>query len=546
MENFRALKVIDKFRRFFERLGVDYEIMRKILQVKLTLDGRRVPTIMNSSSMKKEGNNFVKSLWMYLIISAIMLPFILFGKNYLFQMSIVFGISMFMIMTSMVSDFSSVLLDIRDKNIILTKPVNSKTLSIAKIVHILIYMFYITAAICGIPLIAGLFKHGIVFFLVFLIEIILMDLFIVVLTALIYLLILKFYDGEKLKDIINYVQIVLTIAITIGYQLIGRLFDFADIGKMVFSPKWWQYFIAPIWFSAPFEFFINGMKNFYIITFSILAIIIPIISIFIYVKLVPSFEKNLQKLNNNNSNDKVKNKRLSYFISTLICKGKKERTFYRFTADMIKSERVFKLRVYPSLGFSIIFPFIFLFNNVKNGGWNSIPSSKLYLYIYFIAILVPTIITTMGYSGSYKGAWVYRIVPLDDTTPIFKGSLKAILVRLILPMYIIDSIIFMIIFKGKIIIDLIVVFLNIMLFTIICFKISKKSLPFSNAFNSAQNKGEGLIFLPMFVILGILVLIHYFSTKSVYGIYIYMMILIIVNIISWRSVFNVPFKELND
>lgn len=48
------MKFLDRFKGLFERLGIDYYIMRRILQVKLTLDGRRTPTTMiNSSKIKK-------------------------------------------------------------------------------------------------------------------------------------------------------------------------------------------------------------------------------------------------------------------------------------------------------------------------------------------------------------------------------------------------------------------------------------------------------------------------------------------------------------
>ena len=172
--------------------------MRKILQIKFIMDSRRVPTIVSNSSKKekendsKDENNFNKSLLIYGFIGIIIVPIVWMGENFIFQMSFVFGILMFMIMTSLISDFSSVLLDIRDKNIIFSKPVNSKTLSMAKIIHVLTYMFFITVSLSGAGLVAALVRHGILFFLIFLLEIILMDLFIVVLTALLYLIILKF------------------------------------------------------------------------------------------------------------------------------------------------------------------------------------------------------------------------------------------------------------------------------------------------------------------------------------------------------------------
>ena len=127
-------------------------------------------------------------------------------------------------------------------------------------------------------------------------EIILIDLFLIVVTGLIYLLILRFFDGEKLKDIINYVQIGLTITLSAGYQLIGRIFNFVDLNNIEFINKWWTYILSPVWFAAPLELIINNNRERYIIVYSLMAFIIPIISIIIYIKLMPAFERNLQKL----------------------------------------------------------------------------------------------------------------------------------------------------------------------------------------------------------------------------------------------------------
>lgn len=68
-------------------------------------------------------------------------------------------------MTSMISDFSSVLLDVRDRSILSTKPIATKTVNAAKFMHIFIYLAYLTIALTTIPLLVGLFTQGIIFFL---------------------------------------------------------------------------------------------------------------------------------------------------------------------------------------------------------------------------------------------------------------------------------------------------------------------------------------------------------------------------------------------
>ncbi|WP_391208789.1 hypothetical protein [Psychrobacillus sp. L4] len=132
MIDFNSLRILDRFKGLFWKSGIDYEIMRKIIQLKLTMDSRRMPTIFNGSKVKKEGNQFLKFLWMYALYGLILLtPFLFLGKQYIFLISIMFSLLIFILMTSMISDFSAVLLDIRDKNILHTKPINTKTLNAA-------------------------------------------------------------------------------------------------------------------------------------------------------------------------------------------------------------------------------------------------------------------------------------------------------------------------------------------------------------------------------------------------------------------------------
>lgn len=249
------------------------------------MDGRRLPTIFSQNAKKKDkdtNNQYIKSLWIYVLFGLFMIPFILMGENYLFQMSLFYGIFTFFIMTSMISDFSSVLLDIRDRNILFPKPVDKRTISMTKMVHIVIYLSFLTIALVGIPLIVGLIKHGFLFFLTTVVSIILIDLFIVVLTALIYLFILRFFDGEKLKDIINYVQIVLSLGIMVGYQLLVRSFEFIDL-SISLEPQWWQVFIFPMWYGAMMEVIMNGNAQLFHLLFTVLGILMPLLSIWIYI-----------------------------------------------------------------------------------------------------------------------------------------------------------------------------------------------------------------------------------------------------------------------
>ncbi|PKM93432.1 MAG: hypothetical protein CVU84_15720 [Firmicutes bacterium HGW-Firmicutes-1] len=540
MKEFKVLKIIDRFGRLFEQFGVDYEVMRKILQVKLIMDGRRVPTIIGNGKNKvneaKDSNNFLKSLWLYALLGIILVPITIMGENFIYQMSIIFGILMFMVMTSMISDFSAVLLDVRDKNILFTKPVNRQTINMAKLIHIIIYMFFITISLVGTSLIAALIRHGIVFFLVYSIAVIFMDFFIVVLSALLYLIILKFFDGEKLKDIINYFQIGLTIVMSIGYQLIGRVFSIVNL-ELVYQPKWWQYFIPPIWFGGFFELIFNKNYTGSLVVLSMMSIIIPLIAIFIYIKLIPTFENNLQKLNNNSAKSKKKRSGLFSNLYKILIFNKEEKILFQFTTDMMKKERDFKLRVYPSIGFAIIFPIMIIFMQVGFKSVDSISMSKMYFSIYLCAILIPTALMMIKHSTNYKGAWIFKVLPIESFAAILKGSLKAVIINLLTPIFVIQSFIFMFIFGVRIFPDLLLVFLNLLVYIIICFCSFSKALPFSQPYD-VGNGSDGVMVIVLFIVLAIQAGIHFFCSFFLLGRILLAIILILTNFIIWKITFR--------
>lgn len=516
------------------RFGVDYPTMRKILAVKLTMDGRRTPTIFNQQAKKKnklEENGFIKSLGMYVLTSIIFIPLIAFGKNYIYQMSAFFGIVMFLVMTSMISDFSNVLLDIRDKGILQTKPIDKKTINAAKTVHISIYLFLLTASLTIVPVIIGTFTHGILFLFLAIIELVLVNLFIVVLTSIVYYFILRFFDGEKLKDIINYVQIGLSVSIAVGYQILGRAFSLVNL-KITFSPSWWHFLIPPFWFGAPFELILNSHSNPYLIGFSILAVVIPVVSIVVYNLMMPSFEKNLQKLTNNSGKNK-RNRKWKNWLAGVVCRNNEEKVFFRFADNMMRNEREFRLKVYPSLGLSMVIPFIFLFNQLNSSSYAELVSGKGYLVIYTSCLIIPNALAMLKYSGKYKGAWLYKTAPIPNLAPLYSAALKVFIANLFFPVYFVLSLIFIGIFGMRIIPDLLIVFVFSIFYTVICSNYLKGTLPFSESFEDAQ-QNSGLKIIVALLFGGIFALIHFGVTFIPFGVFVYLILLMIITIISWK------------
>lgn len=535
MGEYKLLKFLDKFKGLYTRIGVDYEKMRIILKIKLTLDRRRTSTIMGSSNKKDEEseNSFVYALIMYGIIGAFIGIIILSSSNAMFSFSIAFGMFMFFVLTSFISDFSNVLLDVRDKNVIGTKGVNNKTIAAAKVTHICYYIFLISLALSWLSII-GMFRFGILTGILFLGELIVADILMIVITALIYLCILRFFNGEKVKDIINFVQIALTIVMTIGYQFLGRMFNVFDL-NIVYKSRIWNLLLPPMWFAAPLYAVNGGEINKIIIMLITLAFIVPIIAIILYLKNISKFEDSLSKLNSVRNNEKEKSKGVFYRFGRWTCRNNEEKAAYNLSVSVMKREREFKLKAYPNLGFIIIFPILFIFIFTNNyEGIESIPLS-MSLNIYWFILMIPSILMTLQYSNDYKAAWIYESVFIKDTANIYRGAYKALIVNLLLPLYLVESVIFTVIFGIQVLGILIIVFIFLLIFIATEHIIGKLSLPFTTKAGVVDNGSNLLNILLGMILVGIAATINYFLLSNIIALIVYGIALVIVALFMWRK-----------
>ena len=173
MKDFFILKLLDNFKFIYKKIGVDYKQVRLILQSKLIIDSRK------NSKDNNESNSFYKSLIIYTILGLFAAFMLKLNIDGFVRLTIYFTFIMSVIFMAFISEFSSVLLDIKDKNILSTKGIDSKTLNIAKITHILIYIIMLSLAISGFGIMVA-FSFGIKFLILFITSIILIDLLMII------------------------------------------------------------------------------------------------------------------------------------------------------------------------------------------------------------------------------------------------------------------------------------------------------------------------------------------------------------------------------
>ena len=216
---------------------------------------------------------------------------------------------------------------------------------------------------------------------------------------------------------------------------------------------------------------------------------------------------------------------------------------------MLSNERKLKLQLYPQLAFALAMPFLMLSGIIGNGvSWSDIlvdfAKSKLYLTVYWSTVFLAFTATMISSSENYRGAWIYRVLPIQSPAPLLKGALKAFIVKFIIPIYLLIALIFVLLCGLKIIPDLILTFINMIMVLLFIFKLNRKELPFYRDFQVMQGMNRMGIMLISILICGLCALVHLLLTYIPFGITLNIVLSLVIIMILWRKSFNITWKEI--
>lgn len=534
MNEFLSLKILDSFKKIFEGFGIDYKLLRIILKTKLTLDMRRAPAINTNNRRKKdeEQTSIFKGYILHMLFGVMLAFFIYFIKDEMIRMMYFSGAFFFMTTMYLISDFSFVLLDTKDKNILMTKPVNSRTVSLSKVLHILIYMIRLNAFIAGPSFVAMAMSNNLLVIPILLLEVLMMDLLIFLLTAFIYLLVLRFFDGELLRNIINVIQILLTILVTVGYQIAIRMIDFTSLQNMKYNFNRIHYLNPILWFGAPFEIVYNGGKS-YLYVFTALIIMVPVVSFIIYLGLSKKMESLLLKLEGEGKERPSKH-RIEKLVGLMITRNEISKQSFYFSNAMFRSDRSLKLKIYPALSTGILLPILMIFN-MRMGGQQIEATGYEYLYLYFNLLMFPSIYYLVNYSSAWKGSYVFVSSGFMDKKDLYRGLMGSMAYRFFIPLIILNGVIFTVIFKFRFTMDIVILFLAGVVVMPLIGKIYLE-VPFSKAIDESNQRDSFDKFLLSIGTVAVFVVLHFFSHAVTLGIWIYLAVLLAVIPISWRFI----------
>ena len=488
-------------------LGADIAQLKAILKVRLMLDDRR-PMTLGKQQPRKKPFKFMTVLSVF--ISAVI------GFMYIFPLDlqdsfmglwIYFSVFLVMLSIMLITDFSTVLFDSRDKTILLPRPINERTLLLSRLLHMFIYLFRIVFPMSLAGWIMFSFVKGWKAAVWFPFSIIMLTVVALFLVNACYLLVLRFSRPGKFKDVINYFQIVFSIMFFAFIYLMPRAVSNEGFVQLNHADFKWAVFTPTYWLAASWSWFEADTVWPFTKWVSILAVAGPALLVWLTVKyLSPSFAK---RIGNIDVVDYEPAKELESSKPATTKGVKKESQFYLKLANLFNKDplgkagfsiawlqtersRNFKMRVYPTFAYVPVYFFFLITQSkqpVKEVFANMHNTSKHILLLYMTSFVVMQLLSMLVFSDQYKASWIYYSSPVERPGAVMGGAFKGIWVKYFVPMFLAVSIFVLYIWGLSSLFDIILAFVNITLFAMCIMRVAHRRLPFS-AMEQMNEKGN--------------------------------------------------------
>ncbi|WP_345953572.1 hypothetical protein [Mucilaginibacter sp. PAMB04168] len=503
------LKLVNLLMPLLERTGVDTYQLYHILRIKLQMDDRR-PSAMFSHRRKAAATpGKATSSWAVSLVTVFVGGFmgvtLLLFKGPMTGQTVYFSMFMVMMALTLITDFTTVLLDVRDQYILLPRPVSDRTLAISRILHISIYVFKLALlqGLAGIVIIG--FVDGLLAVPLFIVQIVQITFLSIVLVNVVYLILMRTVSPERFKDVISYFQIGFSVVIFAAYYLLPRLIDVSDLARIELLHHTWSYFIPPVWIAALNEVLIHPDRATLITSLmAIIGVTAPLVGLWLVAKvLAPGFNKRLAVAATSDGNStspapahgagKKPKFDLVGKMANLLAPNPVENAGFRITWKLAARVREFKLKVYPAFAYVPIY-FVYFALNGKGSladRFHKLQAGYYYIFlIYLSTFIVSSVLQNISFSEKFKPAWIYYALPIKQPGKILSGMYKAVVVLYYLPYCIILGGISIAIWGPKVINDIILAFFVGMIYGILMALFMVKGLPFSKPVLIKQSGGR--------------------------------------------------------
>ncbi len=354
--------------------------------------------------------------------------------------------AMFMTAVTVIMEYSSIVVNPDDHDILAHRPVASRTYFWAKIANLLFYVCS-TALALTLPAtvaVAWRFAGGVPLALTYEALALMACVAAAAFVVLLYSTAIRVFDAQRFSRAITYVHTITTLVLTFGYVLVPRMLMREGI-TIEIAPGAWTWFTPPAWYAGALELAAGGVSARALglagmsvaSTILLLALALSLISL--------DYSRRIAELSSSSSDirsDRRGNRLARGFdvIGRWSCRSDEERAGFDLLGRVMQRDRRLRMRIYPAFGLPLA---VYIFGVVTRSFSDpfgpgtveeGLPVQELLgFYCVFITLFFAT---GMTQSDQWKASWIFHAAPLRDPVGIIVGARKLVIWRYLVPFFI--------------------------------------------------------------------------------------------------------------
>ncbi len=497
-------------RKLFSASGVDFDQWKALTWTAIRLANRQSSLQFDSGSRRGKDMNYsmILSGFVYLVLGLVMTSFVYKIHDTFWSSLILFTIVAFMIGSLMLVEFGAIVVAPEDYHIFSVQPVSSKTYFAAKATFTLLYVLLYTLAL-GLPSVVaygvmsrvrdGSSSYEPLPMLAALAGLVLVGIGVAMSMILFYATILRYVHFRKLKNVLSYLQLVMSFAVYGSYSLLPSFIE--KVGSALPDVKpWWVYILPISWYSAyldiaagkigPVSVFLSllGMGS--------LVVVIPIA----FSKISLTYAESLSRASTV-PEEKAVAANSTQGINVPFLRRDEDRAIAMLIKGQFKHDMRFRLAILAIIPLTALYILMGVgggerFFDPFNPDWHSVSRSVL---VYFVIVLFPlTIKEAVTRSESYLASWIFFVTPAAKVRLVL--SVKKILFTFfIVPYLSVLSLVFLYYFNN--VLHVLMHLLVLLLFSYAFLQVHLLFNP-QMPFSVPRQMGQRATFLGIVMILG--------------------------------------------
>lgn len=416
-------------RSLIEAAGVDYNQWWALTRALLKRDFRTRSTQMSRGSRGAAtgGRALVAQLIFYSLFGFLFAGAVVISKDLFFVGEVLCAYVMFMVGTAVLLDHSSALTAADDYAVLGFRPLTSRTYFAVRLTNVLAYTLLMTSMVVYIPIATLFIRHGLAAGVAGFFALFGSSLAVAFALLLGYASLQRLVGADLLKQLLSYLQMIMSFAVYGGYFLISRMVSKSFLANFTLTKTWWMMALPPSWFASYFELAGGNASVMVALPAAVSVFTLVAMAFALTGRLSAGFADRLGESTvapRRASTGKVAPAKAGWWF-----RGGESRAMALLIRSQFRNDQKFRMGVLTIVPLTVLY----IFQGVtRDGNVSSGPGSEFALVGFAIMMFPAMLKMQLTRSDSFKASWIFFAAPVNRAR-LIRASKDVVVAMFLLP-----------------------------------------------------------------------------------------------------------------